>query len=311
LVVLIAATGTVLAEPGATTTAAATALFDQGRALQKSGDFKGACAAFEESEKLDAALGTLYNLAGCYVHLGKIASAWASYRAVADRDTNPARREDSERQANDLAPRLPKLVVTVNEKPPGLVVELDGVDVTNLIGVASPIDLGMHHIEARAPGYKPWIGDASVTDEGKTSTATLEMLQQPAKPLAAAHHSIVVERVSRVPRRSWAALAAACGGVLLTTGVVLAQIGSTEMDNATHLCAYDFGCTNDVAALTQRQLMDKATFRADLGIGLVVAGSVLGAVGFGLWLTSPAPITTRLVPGTLTSPWGVSLVGQF
>jgi tetratricopeptide (TPR) repeat protein len=311
LIALVAATGTALAEPSSAKTAAATALFDQGRALQKAGDYRGACAAFEESQRLDAALGTLYNLAGCYSHLGRLASAWAAYRAVADRDANTARRDDAEHQANDLAPRLSKLVITVNAKPLGLVVLLDNVDVTNLIGVASPVDLGIHHLEAYAAGYKPWVGDAAVIEEAKIATAPIDIVQLPAKPIPVAHHSIVVERVSRMPRRSWSALAVVTGGVLLTTGIVLAEIASSEMDNAQHLCAYDFGCTNDIAAAEQSQLMHKAEFRGDVAVGLVAAGTVLGAVGFALWLTSPPPITTRLVPGTATSPWGVTLVGRF
>ncbi|HEV7556003.1 MAG TPA: hypothetical protein VGO00_11135, partial [Kofleriaceae bacterium] len=176
---------------------------------------------------------------------------------------------------------------------------------------ASPLDLGIHHLEAHAPGYKPWIGDAAVIDEGKTATAPIEILQLPAQPIPVAHRSVVVERVSRVPRRSWAAFATACGGVLVGTGIVLAQIAKNEMDDALHLCGYDFGCTNDVSALNQSQLMSKGELRGDLAVGLVVVGGAVAAVGFGLWLTSPAPVTTRLVPGTITSPWGVSLVGRF
>src|SRR5262249_57224143 len=59
------------AQPSATS-APAIAEFDRGRALAKDGQWAEACAAFARSEKLEAAFGTLYNLAGCYVHVGKL-----------------------------------------------------------------------------------------------------------------------------------------------------------------------------------------------------------------------------------------------
>src|SRR5262249_37181205 len=124
-------------------TAAATAEFDRGRALFKAGNFAQACAAFERSQKLEAAFGTLYNLAGCYVRIGKLASAWAAFRDLAQRDSNAGRRSDAGLQAEQLERRLPRLAMRITHKPKGLVVKLDGVDVTELVGASTaPVDLG-------------------------------------------------------------------------------------------------------------------------------------------------------------------------
>src|SRR5262249_5377936 len=129
-----------------TTSAAATVQFDKGRSLFKAGKYAEACAAFEQSQKLEAAFGTLYNLAGCYVKLGKLASAWVAYRELAQRDGNAGRRADSARRARELEPRLPRLLIRLPAAPQGLVVTMNGQDVTAAIGVDNPVDTGSYQL---------------------------------------------------------------------------------------------------------------------------------------------------------------------
>ena len=106
--------------------AAATAEFDRGRALMKQHKYKEACAAFEHSQKLDPQNGTLFNLADCNSHVGKIATAWLAYRDLGTSDTNPGRRGEAVRRAAELEKRLPKLLVLVGSAPPGLAVTING-----------------------------------------------------------------------------------------------------------------------------------------------------------------------------------------
>src|SRR5262245_18728599 len=56
--------------------AAAQALFDQGRKLMESERWAEACPKLEESQRLDPAGGTLLHLALCREHEGRIATAW-------------------------------------------------------------------------------------------------------------------------------------------------------------------------------------------------------------------------------------------
>src|SRR3989442_15930933 len=62
----------------------AEALFRAGRAASKRGDTKVACERFSESYRLDAAVGTLLNLAACEEALHRLVDAWKSYQHVAE-----------------------------------------------------------------------------------------------------------------------------------------------------------------------------------------------------------------------------------
>jgi len=62
--------------------AAAQALFERGRALMAQRRVAQACPLFEESQRLDAGIGTQYNLANCYEAMGRFASAYTTATTV-------------------------------------------------------------------------------------------------------------------------------------------------------------------------------------------------------------------------------------
>ena len=50
-------------------------LFQEARVLVERGDYAAACPKLEASQKLEPAVGTQFNLADCYEHVGRTASA--------------------------------------------------------------------------------------------------------------------------------------------------------------------------------------------------------------------------------------------
>src|SRR5882724_4922471 len=92
--------------------AAAEALFRQGRAAAQSQDFSTACAKFRESNRLDPAVGTVFNIADCEEKLGRLATSWTLFQEVVQR-LPPAdnRRAIAEQRAGKLEPRVPKLSI--------------------------------------------------------------------------------------------------------------------------------------------------------------------------------------------------------
>lgn len=155
--------------------AAAQSLFYEARALMKDGRYTEACPKLEESLKLDDGIGTRFNLADCNEHLGKVATAWASFLDVAalSKASNQAEREKvARKRAQALEPRLPKLTIDVDAVAavqPGLEVTRDGVVVGSAAwGTPTPVDPGSHKIVVRANAKQPWEATVEAV-EGKTS----------------------------------------------------------------------------------------------------------------------------------------------
>src|SRR5688572_14521079 len=96
--------------------AAAEALFDEGRSLAGQGQYEAACQRFEQSQAMDPGVGTLLYLGDCYERVGRVASAWAMYRAAASAAGAAAQVERSRiasERAQRLTPYLSKLVLAV------------------------------------------------------------------------------------------------------------------------------------------------------------------------------------------------------
>src|SRR3954447_25768971 len=110
---------TALAQPAG---AQAEVLFRQGRDLLAAGKVAEACSAFEESQKLEAAVTTLLNLAGCREKLGQFATAWGLF-LDAERQTRSAsdaatrqHRDVAKARAQKLEPRVSKLTINVPQQ---------------------------------------------------------------------------------------------------------------------------------------------------------------------------------------------------
>src|SRR5262245_42773227 len=63
--------------------AIAEAAFNEGVKLAQAGDWKGAIAKLELSQKVDPASGTALNLGKCYEQVGRTASAYGAYSQAA------------------------------------------------------------------------------------------------------------------------------------------------------------------------------------------------------------------------------------
>jgi hypothetical protein len=135
----------------------AEALFEAGRAAMERGDFATACAKFEESNRLDPAVGTLLNLANCKERLGELATAWVLFREAAQRlPAGDARQPVAHKRADALRQRIPRLVVSLGAgAPEGTRVVRDGAELgAASLGVALPLDPGRHVITVSAPNHE-------------------------------------------------------------------------------------------------------------------------------------------------------------
>jgi hypothetical protein len=172
--------------------AAARALFDEGRKLAAQGKHGDACPKFEESQRIEPGVGTMFHLADCQEATGKTASAWAMFLEVASKlkaEGGQADKEQAARQrAAALEPKLSRLKIVVPEgvAVPGLSVNRDGRETgKGSWGTAIPVDPGKHVIEASAPGKKTWTMTIEVGKDGANDLVTIPALQEGAGPVAA------------------------------------------------------------------------------------------------------------------------------
>jgi hypothetical protein len=132
------------------------ALFREGRAASEAGDHAKACAKFRESNRLDPAPGTIFNLADCEEKLGRLATAWTLFREVSQKlSAQDDRHAIATSRAAALEPRLPKLTIAVSAgTPPSARVFRDGVELqAGALDTPLPVDPGVHVIALDVPGH--------------------------------------------------------------------------------------------------------------------------------------------------------------
>jgi hypothetical protein len=155
--------------------AAAEVAFAEAKRLIAAGKVAEACPKFELSHNQDPQLGTLLNLADCHEQVGKLASAWAEFRAAMElaRNRGDTREAFARERSERLASRISRVVLTPRGDAADLRVKLDDRDVTALLGVAIPVDPGDHVIATQRAGEDEVTRTIRVRGEGKQLELTV------------------------------------------------------------------------------------------------------------------------------------------
>jgi len=268
--------------------AGADALFSQAKALSSSGDFEAACPKFEASENLAPSLGTLLNLADCYEHVGKPASAkkrWDEAIEVAKAKSDDRAGFATDR-ANAIAPRVPKLTLSITTGAEALSVAIDGKKVPDgRWGLPIEIDPGPHQITV-SRGDTVLETQSLEIAEGASSDLALDL-----GAIAKAHPATKKKRPTEPPNPAqsiagWITLSVGLGGMTafgVLEGVALSQRSEADGEG---------GCvTKGDAAICSPQgyaLVQRAGDFAEVGQWLGVGGVLAFGVGLTLVLTAPS-----------------------
>jgi hypothetical protein len=285
----------------------AEALFNQGNALVSAGRYAEACPKLAESERLEPALGTRFNLADCYEHLGRTATAYTLFIDVA-RAAHAAGKFERERLAKErvaaLAPRVPMLRLEVKAAAPDLEIRIDEA----LIPPAAwrterALDPGPHKITATAPTRTPWQWAGSAP-EGRMTVVTVPELVTPPPPKAKAETE--TETPAPAPPTSGSSrrnVALGVGGIGLAgllVGAIAGAMALSSRSRAEDVCAeatYHFHCPTEAGA---NEWSSANTAGNIATVGFVLAGVGLAAATV-IWLTAPRQTTTAAL-GTWTFP---------
>jgi hypothetical protein len=155
---------------------AAEALFDQGRQSMERNDYEQACKQFQESNKLEPAVGTEFNLADCEEKRGRLATAWQLFRAVEQKlPAGDDRAPIAHGRAQALEPRLPKVTLVLAAGAPNDTTVRDGsVELgSGSFGTPLPFDPGAHDLVASAPGHASRTFHVQLA-EGETKSVPVE-----------------------------------------------------------------------------------------------------------------------------------------
>jgi hypothetical protein len=148
------------------------ALFDEGRELAKAGDDRAACDRFEQSWKIERALGTELNLAACKERLGQLVEALELFRDVARQsaDAHDDRRAAFARErAAGVEARIGVLELHLaSPVAPQTAVIVNGVAVTPAPVMKTPVPAGTATIHA--VGQNGVSSDATVTVAARQTT---------------------------------------------------------------------------------------------------------------------------------------------
>jgi hypothetical protein len=262
------------------TRALAETLFFTARGMMEAGRYAEACPKLTESYRLDAAAGTLLNLAVCHQKVGKIASAWGEFReALAD--ARKAGRPDREKLAADaiavLEPDLPFLTITVPDavrKTPGVVISRNGVPLNPAAwNTELPVDPGNVEIEERAPLYKPKNLTLQIANKQHSTIA--------AEPLELAP----VEKPPPVfwtSQRTWGAVLFGAGVLSAGAGTFFGVQALNDKNNS------DANCKNDLAGnqrcnqtgVDSMNSANTAAWISDITFGAAGVAALVGAYLF-------------------------------
>jgi hypothetical protein len=268
--------------PSSPDMARAEGLFQSGRQLMREGRFHEACPKLEESQRLDPAPGTRLNLADCWEHEGRTASAHREFLGVAqiaEKNGEKERAAIAKNRARLLEGKLTRLVLSV---PPGARVRgLQLFRNSALVpeaewDVAQAVDPGAFVIEARAPGRHVFRSAFKLQNDAATHHLTIPAL--------------VADRASTPPdgagttRGEWLQR----GGVgLVGLGALGIALGTVFGVRAVRLYhqSQDEGCDQRNAcpapALVTR---DSAVHSGNISTASFVVGGVLLAGGAGIYV---------------------------
>jgi hypothetical protein len=313
----------------------AQALFDAGKRLIGQGKFADACPKFEESQRLDPAIGTHYALADCYEKAGRFASAWAAFLDVAS-EAAAQHRADREKYAKSraaaLAPRLSRITVVVPaaSRAPGMQIQRDGETLREAQwGVPVPVDPGSHVVAASAPGKAPWQTTVVVRDEGSVLEVPVAPLSD--APAAVATGGPTAPSQTEPPTTGTTATPAGAdtgpagggtmktlawvgmgvGGAGIVAGLVTGGLAMSKHGSANGSPCASGPCLPDDLSSYQS---DRSAFYSLGTVSTIsfIAGGALAATGVVLLLVAPRTEQAQAAwASPYVSPTGAGLTGRF
>jgi hypothetical protein len=257
--------------------------FRKGQELAAAGRVAEACREFEESQRLEPALGTLLNLAICHERLGQMSLALREFRE-AEASAKAGRHSEVEalarERAEQIARELPTIEIRVDRATAsaGLSVRLDSLALGAAEwGVPRPADPGRHVIEASVPGEPTFRREIELVRGAPPSVVLIPNLRQG----GAADAGTASPGPRLGPQRVAAIVVAGVGVAGVTVGTIFGLRSMSKSSDADAHC--DDNICRDPAGV---ELRDEALSAGTVSTIAFIGGALGLAGGAALWFTA-------------------------
>jgi hypothetical protein len=273
--------------------AAAESLFNDAREAMAKKNFNQACAKFQESNRLDPAVGTLFNLANCEEQRGRLATAWTLFQQVIGKlAPGDPRLPIATDRSGALDARVPRLTIRArHEMPAGTVVNVAGLSL-GAAALGSPLALnpGVYRISVFPPGKPVQLfsvtlaeGDAAEISVPADLSGGLPALANSSAGPGPARDSRTTGEDARDNAKMLAYVSGGVGAAALAVGIISGLIGLHKESIG------DANCSDKTRTCSQ------TGYDANQSAGSLATVSTIGfaagIVGIGLgsyfWLTLP------------------------
>jgi serine/threonine-protein kinase len=295
----------------------ADALFKHGKKLSAEKKYAEACPAFEESMKLDPAIGTQLNIGKCYEDWGLLGKALVAYRAAQKmaHDAKDDREPKIKAIVDDLDSDVPRLTIKLPKEASfeGVVVKLDNKPFTTF-GQTMIVDPGPHTIDYTVDGVKKQ--KTVPVERGGVSEVTLDIPKD--RVIKKQPDQVADKPVSTGP---------AAGHTQRLGGLVLGGAGVIAIGVSSLMTLSARGQYNDALAMYCNNAKDMcdpmgleqthdARHTANTATVIFVGGAVAVAGGIALYVVAPksaerADQARYVVPSVTPDGAGVVYGGRF
>ena len=281
----------------------ARALFKEARALVSAGQYEQACPQFEKSLSLEPGIGTQFNLADCWEHVGRTASAYDLFVTVAkaSKENGQAERERvAVQRAEALLPQLSRLQIKYDSSVTGVHVARDGVALPNHSWrEPTPVDPGVYTMVSVSGDKELWKTQVIVppraltvlvTVPPTTATATNKgnvtvepapeprTLRSPAKQFEKPEAQPAPQAQSASGKSSvWPVAALMVGGAGVAFGTVFALLFESKNGQARDICPASVGCSTSDIQSHDSLVSDAKTARTGAFISFGLGAASLAA----------------------------------
>jgi hypothetical protein len=272
--------------------ALATALFNEARALMREGRWSEACVKFSESQRVDPGGGTLLNLALCHEMEGRLATAWTEFNealAIAEHQRRDDRVAFARSHIEKLEPRLPHVIVIVNEPAPEQKLMLDGAVLRQPAwGTHVPLDPGAHVLSANANGRRSYSIQFTLRAEQTLSVEIprleleprLDRAARPPRPRQRTS-SAAGARGKQPSLRPWAFLSLGVGAAALSTGAIAGIAALQKQSRLDDACGGPAHCPPEQRGNidAMNRYAETSTVAFAIGAGAAATGVLLLILG--------------------------------